>query len=423
MFDLKKFRESFKNCPCGMKHTLDINAIEVGSGITNKTGEILKNNGFKQKLLFVADENTFKASEGVVQSLEEYGYELTYRMYKDLRVADMTEVNAIEAILDSVDGVISVGTGSLHDIARLACARKNKMLCLFATAPSMDGFASYSAPITDGCFKITYPAKSPEVIIADTKILAKAPAHLKSAGFGDMVGKYVGLIDWQVSHIVSGEYYCEKVAKLTRDAVDELMALADKVTEEDERTAEAVFEGLIKTGIGMSLVKNSRPASGTEHILSHFWECKKLLNGEISDFHGKKVGVATLMILKEYERFASFEDVEIVDENIDWSAVKEAYGELYSDVEKLNNPPISHEIDANKIKENWQEIRKIVKSVPSYSELLSKMKQAGCATKVDEISVSEELSSLGMKYHPHMRHRVSLMRLSYMFKERQIEVK
>ena len=77
----------------------------------------------------------------------------------------------------------------------------------------MDGFASYNAPLTDANFKITYSAKAPEVIIADTKILAASPAELKSAGFGDMIGKYVGLIDWQVSSLVSGEYYCEKVAK------------------------------------------------------------------------------------------------------------------------------------------------------------------------------------------------------------------
>ena len=418
MIDIEKLRAEFADCNCGMSHSFGIEAVEVGSGITSRTGEILKNNGFGSKLLVVADKNTIAAAEGVIEALESEGFVLSYRMHEDLRVAEMSEVCAIEGLLGEVDGVISVGTGSLHDVARLACARQNKRLCLFATAPSMDGFASYSAPITDGCFKITYPAKSPEVIIADTRILAKAPAYLKLAGFGDMVGKYVGLIDWQVSHLISGEYYCERVAALTREATDEIMALADRITKEDEESAEAVFMGLLKTGIGMSLVKNSRPASGTEHILSHFWECKKLLEGKLSDFHGKKVGVATLMILKEYQRLASFEDVDIVDEVIDWAAVKNAYGELYSDVEKLNNPPISHEFDHFEIKKNWQKIREIVASVPSYDEVLCKMKLAGCATQADEIGVSDELVELGMAYHPHMRHRLSLMRLSYLIKEK-----
>ena len=320
--NLTAIRKRFKNCSCGREHDFSIKEISTGSGITTETGEILKRNGFLGNLLLVADENTLEAADGVVESLEKAGFKLKKRIYKDLRVAEMKEVKAIEELLSEEDGVISVGSGSLNDIARLAAARKNKPLCSFATAPSMDGFASYCAPITDGNFKITYPAKSPEVIIADSKILASAPAFLKSAGFGDMVGKYVGLIDWKVSALVSGEYYCDEVASLTREAVDELMLIADKVTENDEETAMKVFEGLVKTGIGMSLVKTSRPASGTEHILSHFWECKKLLDGKLSDFHGRKVGVATLLIMKEYEKFAKKEDVVIRDEVIDWEEVR-----------------------------------------------------------------------------------------------------
>ena len=413
--NLTAIRKRFKNCSCGREHDFSIKEISTGSGITTETGEILKRNGFLGNLLLVADENTLEAADGVVESLEKAGFKLKKRIYKDLRVAEMKEVKAIEELLSEEDGVISVGSGSLNDIARLAAARKNKPLCSFATAPSMDGFASYCAPITDGNFKITYPAKSPEVIIADSKILASAPAFLKSAGFGDMVGKYVGLIDWKVSALVSGEYYCDEVASLTREAVDELMLIADKVTENDEETAMKVFEGLVKTGIGMSLVKTSRPASGTEHILSHFWECKKLLDGKLSDFHGRKVGVATLLIMKEYEKFAKKEDVVIRDEVIDWEEVKKAYGALYPEVEKLNNPPISHEIDIFSIKKHWQEIRNIVKEMPGENVIREKMKVAGCPTEASEIDVSEELKELGMKFHPHMRHRISLMRLKFLF--------
>ena len=40
------------------------------------------------------------------------------------------------------------------------------------------------------------------------------------------------------------EIYCEKVAKLTKDAVDELMTMADKVTQNDEHTAGKIFEAV-----------------------------------------------------------------------------------------------------------------------------------------------------------------------------------
>ena len=416
MFDLKKLKEEFSNCDCGFEHELTIKDVQIGSGITAKTGEILRKNNFKDKLLLVADQNTLNASTGILDALK--GFDITMKIYPNLREANMSEVRVIEQLLDKVDGCISVGTGSLNDICRYACAQKNKELCLFATAPSMDGFASYSSPLTDGNFKITYPAKSPEVIIADTKILASSPAELKSAGFGDMVGKYVGLIDWQVSALISGEYYCEKVANLTRKATDMIMELCDDITKNDENSAKAVFEALLLTGIGMSFTKTSRPASGTEHILSHFWECKKLLEGKLSDFHGKKVGVATLLIMKEYSRLAKLKNVRAKKECVDWQDIYENYGQLKEEVIKLNTPDtITDNIDPMLIEQNWSKIVDIIKSVPDYDTILDALKRAGCATTTQEIAVDDKLREQGLKYQPYMRRRLSLLRLSNMIKQ------
>lgn len=413
MLDLNELRKEFSSCECGMEHELTIKDLVIGSGVIKNTGEILLRNGFGKKLLLVADNNTLKAADGVIDALKDF--DLEFRIYENLREATVAQVKVIEELLEDNDGVISVGSGSLNDICRKASANANKPLCIFATAASMDGFASYSSPLTDGNFKITYPAKSPEVIIADTKILASAPNELKSAGFGDMVGKYVGLIDWQVSALISGEYYCEKVANLTRLATDRIMALCDRITADDEESAVAVFEALLLTGIGMGFTKTSRPASGTEHILSHFWECKKLLDGKLSDFHGKKVGVATLLIMKEYEKLYQLKSVKAKKEEIDWADVHAHYGALKDEVIKLNTPDtITDGIDPETIEKNWGKIREIIASVPTADEIYSAMKKAGCATTAEEIGVSEELKEEGFKYHPYMRRRLSLLRLSKM---------
>ena len=416
MFDLQSLKEEFENCSCGLVHELAIQDIVVGSGIVSKTGEILRKNKFGERLLLVADKNTIKAADGILDSLK--GFVLEKRIYDDLREATVSEVEKIKHVLSDYDGVISVGTGSINDVCRKAAADLDKKICIFATAASMDGFASYNAPLTDGNFKITYSAKSPEVVIGDTKILAAAPAVLKSAGFGDMVGKYVGLIDWQVSHLITGEYYCDKVADLTRRATDKIMALADKITATDEESAEAVFEALLLTGIGMSFVKNSRPASGTEHILSHFWECKKLLEGKLSDFHGKKVGVATLLIMEQYGELLKKERIVAKKEITDWEDVYANYGALKDEVIKLNTPDtITDDIDPKKIENNWGKIREIISSVPSCEQIRNAMKLAGCAITVEDIKVSQELKEQGLKYHHYMRRRLSLRRLSNMIEQ------
>lgn len=413
MLNFRALIDSFRDCGCGMDHRCGIHDIRIGSGLVTQVGEILRENGFPRRLLLIGDRDTLAAAAGLEESLT--GFEVTRHCYDTLRVATMDDVRLVEDYLDRVDAVVAVGTGSIHDPSRLACARRNKPLCLFATAPSMDGFASYNAPIVDGGFKTTHAAKCPEVIIADTKILAAAPKALKSAGFGDMISKYIALIDWQVSHLVTGETYCPRVAELTRTAVDRLMTMADRVTLEDEETAAAVLESLLMTGIAMSFTRTSRPGSGTEHILAHYWECIELLEGKIPNFHGEDVGVATLLTLREYEDLAGRETVTAHPEVNDWDAIYKAYGPLAGDVRKLNTPDtITDGIEPRVIEEKWPEIRAIVRSVPDYDACYRAMKAAGCKTTIAEIGKDPAFVAESLLYHPYMRRRLSLRRLARM---------
>lgn len=414
MLDFKKLIASFETCDCGVEHRCEIGDIRIGSGLVHQVGTILKENHFPTKILLVADRNTLKAADGILESLA--GFEVQTYIYNTLRVATMDDVRLVESYFDRVDGVLAVGTGSIHDPSRMACARQHKPLCLFGTAPSMDGFASYSAPIVDGNFKTTHPAKCPDVIIADTKILADAPVELKSAGFGDMVSKYIALIDWQVSHLLTGEHYCQRVADLTREAVDRLMSMADKITLPDEEAAGAVFESLLMTGIAMAFTQTSRPGSGTEHIMAHYWECMELLEGKTPNYHGEDVGVATLIMLQYYNELAERETVTAHREENDWEEIYRVYGPLAEDVRKLNTPDtITDPIDPTEVERLWPEIVKIVRSVPTYEECRKAMKLAGCKTTIEEIGKSREFVEQSFRYHPYMRRRLSLRRVSNLF--------
>ncbi len=398
-------------CECGMCHETAIKDIVIESGAVRRVGEILKRNGFPKKLLLVADKNTIKAADGIADSLKDFDVE--YKIYDFLRVATMKEVEELEELIKGRDiAVLSVGTGSVNDPCRLASARQNKLLCIFATAPSMDGFASYGAPIVYNGFKSSYDAKSPEVIIGDTKILAEAPIDLKSAGFGDMVAKYTGLIDWKISSLLTGELYCERVASLTRDAIDELMSMADRVTVNDEETAGKIFEALLKTGVGMSFMQNSRPASGAEHIISHILECKELEHGIIPNYHGLDIGVCTLNVLKYYEKLADTECVEPEYESVDWDDVYAFYGNMAETVKNYNHPSnIIDGITPESIKDNWDNIRRIIREVPSYAECRAAMEKAGCPITTDDIGKDKELFDKCVKYSPYMRRRLTLLRL------------
>lgn len=417
MSDILTLIQEFKQpCACGKQHETTICDVQIGSGLVHSVGDILQKNDFSHELLLVADQNTLKAAEGILESLKDYS--VSFKVYDDLRVATMEHVKELEALIAGRDiSVLAVGTGSVHDPCRLASARQNKKLCVFATAPSMDGFASYNAPIVSGGFKTTHAAKSPEVVIGDTRILAAAPKALKSAGFGDMIAKYVGLIDWQVSSLLTGEYYCERIAALTKSATDELMAMADKVTANDEETAGKIFESLLKTGIAMSFTQNSRPASGSEHIISHLIECVELRDDIIPNFHGEDVGVCSLAMLKYYNELAEHEAIETQDEVVDWDDVYAFYGNMAEEVKALNTPDnIIDLVDKDKLKQSWKQICSIIRSVPSYEACKAAMEQAGCKITVKDIEKEETLFSDCVAYSPYMRRRMTLLRLKNMIK-------
>lgn len=420
MISIPSLVADFRDCPCGDAHECAVRTVRAEHGLQHRVGDVLREAGFPRKILLFGDRAGLGAAPGVLPSLEKAGFEVKPIVYDSLRVARMEDVSRVEAALagGEAEAAVAVGTGSAHDPCRLACARRDAPLALFGTAASMDGFASYSAPIVDGVFKTTHPAKCPDVLLADTEILAAAPAALKSAGFGDMMAKYVALIDWRVSHLVSGEPLCERVAGLVREATDRIFALAPRVLATDEESAAAVFEALLLTGVAMSFTKTSRPGSGTEHILAHFWECMELVEGKTPNFHGSDVGVATLLVLREYERLAARESVRARREVPDWDAIYRAYGPLAPDVRRLNTPDtIVDGIDPAALEKAWPEIRAIVRSVPSADEVEAAMRVAGCPCTPAEVGKSPEFVAAAMDLHPYMRRRLSLMRLSKMLEK------
>ncbi len=403
-------------CPCGRVHTTSVKDVHIGSGIVKNVGKILKANNFSRNILLVADKNTLNAADGIIESLD--GFNVSLHIYDNIRVADMKHVVELRDLIKDRDiSVLSVGTGSVNDPCRLASALENKKLCIFGTAPSMDGFASDTSPIVKDGFKSSYQAKSPEVIIGDTKILASSPAYLKSAGFGDMMAKYVGLIDWKISSLLTGEYYCERVAALTKEAVDTLLSMAHLVTAEDEETAGQIFESLLMTGIAMSFTKNSRPASGSEHIIAHLIECLQLPEGIIPNYHGEDVGVCTLEMLKFYNSLAENKSVTGKTEDVNWDEIFSVYGDMAEDVKKLNFPEnIVDSVNPDEISEKWSEIKEIIHSVPSFEDVKEAMINAGCKITVADIEKSQEYFDLCVKYSPYMRKRLTLLRLRNMIK-------
>lgn len=297
------------SCACGKSHKVDIQAIRVGSGVIQELPGILRDLGASH-IFLVADNYTYEAAgRQVEQLLDQAGLAYHKRVFQTETPLVPNEYalgSVLAAMTSQDDMLLAVGSGTLNDVTKYVSARTGVPYVIAATAPSMDGYASTVAPtILDG-FKTTLPAVYPAVIVADVDILKDAPMPMLTAGFGDIIGKFTSLADWRLSHQLNGEYYCPEVAGVIEAAVETCAANAKALAQREPQAIQAVTEALILSGLAMGMVGVSRPASGAEHQMAHYWEMDALRRGEEHPLHGNAVGVGTVLAASLYEMAAEY---------------------------------------------------------------------------------------------------------------------
>ena len=297
------------SCACGKSHKVDIQAIRVGSGVIQELPGILRDLGASHIFLVTDNYTSEAAGRQVEQLLDQAGLAYHKRVFQTETPLVPNEYalgSVLAAMTSQDDMLLAVGSGTLNDVTKYVSARTGIPYVIAATAPSMDGYASTVAPtILDG-FKTTLPAVYPAAIVADVDILKDAPMPMLTAGFGDIIGKFTSLADWRLSHQLNGEYYCPEVAGVIEAAVETCAANAQALAQREPQAIQAVTEALILSGLAMGMVGVSRPASGAEHQMAHYWEMDALRRGEEHPLHGNAVGVGTVLAASLYEMAAEY---------------------------------------------------------------------------------------------------------------------
>jgi len=293
------------DCSCGKKHRIDIKHIYVGENVYDRILDVAKEI-LPKEILLVSDNNTYKALGKCVENeLTESGYKIN----NIILVSDgdlIPDEKAIGRVLVEVNNetelIVAVGSGSINDICRIISAKTHIPYVIMGTAPSMDGYASTVSPLIIDGAKVTYPGTNPYAIIADSNIMKDAPFEMICAGFGDILGKYTALSDWRLSNTIHDEYFCDTTEKLVRNAMYKCFENIEGAVKRDVKAIQYISEALILSGIAMTLSGNSRPASGAEHHLSHYWEIDKLSRKLEHPLHGNSVGVGTVISAWLYKK-------------------------------------------------------------------------------------------------------------------------
>ena len=415
-------------CPCGRPHSFTANVV-IGKGVIARIPELVRSLG-GTKAFVLADVNTYRAAgERVCDCLRQAKIPFsTYTFPQEALEPDEKSVGSAVVHYDAAcDVIVTVGSGVLNDIGKILSNLTGKPYLVVGTAPSMDGYASASSSMTRDGLKISLPSRSADVIVGDTDILCQAPLHMMKAGLGDMLAKYVSICEWRISHLITGEYYCEQVAQLIRSALKRCVDNATGLLQRDEKAVQAVFEGLVIGGVAMNYAGLSRPASGVEHYISHVVDMRAVEFGAPMDLHGIQCAIGTLIAASAYEKLRTLtpdrEKALAHAAAFDYSAWQQTLRDLLGkgaesmialEAREGKYDTASHAARLEVILANWEQILKIIdEEIPSVQTLIALMEAINAPMTLEAIGVDEALLPTIFRATKDIRDKYVLSRLAW----------
>ncbi|HNX26216.1 MAG TPA: sn-glycerol-1-phosphate dehydrogenase, partial [Phycisphaerae bacterium] len=264
----------------------------------------------------VADENTFVAAgKKVADVLKRGGIKLSEPFIfpaADLHAEDSQIDKLLARIEHTREIPIAIGSGTINDMTKLASYRAGRPYICVATAASMDGYASTGAAVVVDGIKQTCPCPAPMAVIADLDVICKAPSELAAYGYGDLASKITAGADWILADALGLAPIKKTAWDMVQTKLRKWLANPDGVKSGKFEAIEGLFEGLVVSGLAMQYAKDSRPASGAEHLFSHIWDMKHhKFNGK-SVSHGFQVAIGTLATSSMYETMFNC-DIQKID--------------------------------------------------------------------------------------------------------------
>jgi glycerol-1-phosphate dehydrogenase [NAD(P)+] len=379
----------------------------------------------------IVDDNTYAALGARVESaLRDQGWDvLTIRLIGDDIIADARYVFQVLLALDRTPRTfLAVGSGTITDITRFVSHRIAAEFISLPTAASVDGFTSIGAPMVIDGAKITVNAHGPLAVFADLPTLCAAPRPMIAAGLGDMVAKLTSTADWELGHLLWGEPYDGEIARRSRAAAWACGEQADAIAGARCEGIQALIEGLIESGFCMLDFGETRPASGYEHHMSHFWEMKLLREGRHSVLHGAKVGIGVLVSAQRYEEIRAMSRDEaarhlaarpMFDRAEEVRDIRAAFGSSADQIVAIQAPfldltEVAFEQLKSRIVANWDEIQRIAATVPPAGQIEGWLRRAGGPVTGEGVGLSDDEIDWGIREGHWYRNRFTVGKLSWM---------
>jgi glycerol-1-phosphate dehydrogenase [NAD(P)+] len=222
--------------------------------------------------------------------------------------ADMRQVGRVQALLRPQTVVLSVGSGTVTDVAKHAAhlyqqksaAAPLPFVC-FQTANSVNAFTSRTASVFVDGVKRTLASRYVDVLVCDLETLRAAPPVLTAAGVGDVVAALSSLADWHLQHRLGLDPTYTEFSDTLMGPLDEiLLGHAEAIRARSLEGMEVLAKLLTLGGLAMSLSHATAPMSGVEHGVSHLLDSLATLNRRPLALHGLQVGLASILTTEAF---------------------------------------------------------------------------------------------------------------------------
>lgn len=296
------------DCHCGRRHDIAPRSLLYTPDAVGELARFVGQLDLHGPCGVLYDARTRQAAgDAVAQALRDEGREVIEATLADPAdgkdpICDEASRDLLADSLGDAAWLMAVGSGVINDLAKWIAFDTDRPYVCFATAASMNGYASANvAPSIEGV-KTVLRARPPVAVVSDPEVWASAPQAMTAAGLGDLLAKNISNADWALNRSVFGDYYCSRAVALIAEIEPAFMNHPQAIARNDHAALGSLMDGLLLTGVAMTMAGTSSPASGGEHLISHALDMMSAIDGQPHDLHGRQVGVGTVLAAELYRR-------------------------------------------------------------------------------------------------------------------------
>lgn len=279
--------------------------VAFGPNAVQRISSVCKDVGIEKIKIYSGNTYTKSiASNIIIPEMDDL--EVSHSVFPDSVDLEYLHSQA-SAISGTRTNLMAIGGGKIIDFVKVIASLSQTEYMAVPTNASHDGFSSpyvnfiLREKIAKEEKKQKFPSiapVSPIAIVGDTSLISQAPKESLQAGVGDILAKWVAVRDWKLAHRLKGEnfdIYAATFSEMTANMVEEGVKSLGRFFFSEEGTR-VLIKALGSSGVAMCIAGSSRPASGSEHLVSHALD-KLSYNSEFPVSHGHRTGLISMIMM------------------------------------------------------------------------------------------------------------------------------